>query len=72
MAVHTHIEAQLPRLRRDTLSASQRVPCVVSVLSCAGEALEVKKKNPRDDSDWLVVTSDSNKDAACGEGDALH
>lgn len=45
MGVHTHIGGQsLPRLLRDMLSASRRVPGVVSVLSCALEELEVKKK----------------------------
>lgn len=74
MGVHTHIGGQsLPRLLRDMLSASRRVPGVVSVLSCALEELEVKKKtNPREDSDWLVITSESGKDGACGEGDASH
>lgn len=44
MGVHTHIGGQsLPRLLRDMLSASRRVPGVVSVLSCALEELEVKK-----------------------------
>jgi hypothetical protein len=72
MAVHTHTEANPCQGSLETCSLQAREYLVWS-LYCPvhWRNWRFKNKNPKENSDWPVIMTESNKDGAFEEGNAL-